>query len=343
MNSRSLFGPQSNSGVVSNAGTVELGGTGIQVPRLFLGCASFEGMGSAQETWGQYGMDAAQAQAYLSRGVSLGITVLDTACSYAGGASERIIGDWLKGRWPGETIISTKVGLLVEPELHVDLSRRHILDEIRGSLDRLGIERLDLYLAHAPDAQTPVAQTLETFAMLLEAGTVRAIGACNITAVELREALDEAERLGLPRYEWVQNEYHLLNPSDALDVIPLCQERGLGYTPHTPLCGGVLSGKYAPEGTPPPGSRLAALPQRYAAHMTDDALRGVQRLGREAARLGVSTAALALAWVMADQGVAATIVAPSSPAQFDDVVQALELRLDADQREQLLRTVKNID
>jgi aryl-alcohol dehydrogenase-like predicted oxidoreductase len=77
--------------------------------------------------------------------------------------------------------------------------------------------------------------------------------------------------------------------------------------------------------------------------MTDDALRGVQRLGREAARLGVSTAALALAWVMADQGVAATIVAPSSPAQFDDVVQALELRLDADQREQLLRTVKNID
>jgi diketogulonate reductase-like aldo/keto reductase len=195
---------------------VPIGGTGVQVSEVILGCGSIGGVGSARDTWGKYGQSEAEA-------FEIGVNVLDTAVSYAGGESETVIGHWLSDRGQ-RAVVATKAGGVVEDGLpRIDLSSAN--------------------LTRAPDDQTPIAETLEALAAFIEQGLGRSIGACNVSEDQLRAALDTSDRLGLPRYEWVQNEYSLLARSDDTTVIPLCVERGLGYTPHSPLCGGILSGK----------------------------------------------------------------------------------------------------
>jgi aryl-alcohol dehydrogenase-like predicted oxidoreductase len=321
-----------------NLPAVEFGRKHIRVSRVILGCASIGGMGSATETWGRYGLDDEQASAYLDRGLDFGFTMLDTSCSYAGGHSERVIGRWLS-QHPGAMLVATKVGMAFEPDLHVDLSPQHILDEVQLSLERLDVKSLDLYLTHGPSLDTPISETLETLASLVEDGRVKSLGACNLTAEQLREALDASERLGLPRFEVVQNEYNLLRPDDERDVIPLCRESGLAYTAHSPLSGGVLSGKYRWGVLPPPGSRIEARPAPYASRMTAEVLAGVERLTLEATRIGVHTASLALAWILSDQGVTAAIVAPRDADQLSEVREALDLKLSPAERDRLSEMV----
>ena len=124
------------------------------------------------------------------------------------------------------------------------LAPSRIRRQIEASLQRLGVERVDLYLAHDWDPDVPVAETLGAFDQLVEAGQVRATGASNVSAAQLEEALAAAEEHGLRRYEWVQNEYSLLTREAELDVLPLCEREGLGFTPFSPLAGGWLTGKY---------------------------------------------------------------------------------------------------
>lgn len=320
---------------------VPLGRTGIDVSEIILGCGTIGGFGGGPAIAGE-GLSDGEALLVLEAGAELGINVVDTADSYAGGHSEEVIGSWL-ANGHDDVLVATKVGFRDESNQDETgrpqfcLTPEHILRQLPTSLDRLGRPCADLYLSHAPDAATPIAETLETFASLLGAGTVRAIGACNVSAAQLTEALEEAARLGLPRYEWVQNGYSLLARGDEEDVLPICREHGLGYTPHSVLCGGVLSGKVTPDAAPPAGSRVALRSRQYAPYLTDDVLGGVQQLGSEAKRLGVGTAALALAWVASNPDVTAALVGASRPEQFVDVRDALELRLDLDQREKLAR------
>jgi aryl-alcohol dehydrogenase-like predicted oxidoreductase len=152
-------------------------------------------------------------------------------------------------------------------------------------------------------------------------------------------ALDTSDRLGLPRYEWVQNEYSLLARSDEADVIPLCAERGLGYTPHSPLCGGILSGKYRPGAAVPSDSRLAVRPEPYQEYMSDPVLEGVQRLADEANRRGVSPSGLALAWVMSRANVTAPVVGPRRLEHLAAIREAMHLHLDTDEQERLVSLV----
>jgi aryl-alcohol dehydrogenase-like predicted oxidoreductase len=222
---------------------VALGRSGIEVSEVFLGCGSIGGIGSALATLGK-GLTDGEAFDMMDRAVAIGINVLDTANSYGGGQSERVVGRWLAER-QSDVLVATKVGNPVEPgQEDIDLSGRHIHRQLPASLERLSRSHVDLYLSHAPDDRVPIAETLEAFAALIEGGRVRAIGACNVSAGQLEEALAEADRLGLPRYEWVQNEYNLLARADESGVLTICREHGLGYTPHSPLCGGILSGKY---------------------------------------------------------------------------------------------------
>jgi 1-deoxyxylulose-5-phosphate synthase len=322
------------AGVPGNLEQLALGGSGLSVSQVILGCASIGGWGSPRATWGKYVLDEAQAMEILDTGHAFGITALDTASTYTGGMSEEVVGRWLRdcGRL---MVIATKVG--ASPDgLPPNLAPDHILREFPLSLERLGLASVDVFLSHAPDKTTPIAKTLETFAALLERKKVRAIGACNITAEELREALDESDRLGLPRYECVQNGFSLLEHGDLVEVLPLCRERGLGYTPHSPLCVGILTGKYQVGTEPPPGSRVALLPHVYADFMTKAALDAVEKLKREAEHLEVSAAALALAWVLATEGVTAPIVAPRTPEHFSAVEVALQLQLDPERWSRLL-------
>jgi 1-deoxyxylulose-5-phosphate synthase len=313
---------------------VALGRSGIDVSEVLLGCGSIGGIGSALETLG-HGLTDAEAFAMLDEAFALGVNVLDTANSYAGGHSERIVGRWLAER-QRDVLVATKVGNPVEPgQEGIDLSPGHIQRQVAGSLERLALDRIDLYLSHAPDEQLPIAKTLEAFAALIESGRVRAIGACNVSTRQLDEALKESDRLGLPRYEWVQNEYSLLARGDESGVLAICRDHGLGYTPYSPLCGGILSGKYRPGAAVPPGSRAAVRPSGYQGYMSASVLGAVRRLADEAARTGISAAGLALAWVVSSPDVTAPIVAPRRPDQWDAVREALDWRMDTDERDRI--------
>jgi aryl-alcohol dehydrogenase-like predicted oxidoreductase len=315
--------------------SVPLGGTGVRVSQVILGCGSIGGVGSARDTWIRYGQSKAEAFEMLEAATELGVTVLDTAVSYAGGESEAVIGRWLANRRSG-VVVTTKAGGVVEDGTpQIDLSRDNLLRQLRLSLERLGLSSIDLYMTHAPDEETPIAETLEVLAAFIEQGLVRSIGACNVTVEQLRLALETSDRLGLPRYEWVQNEYSLLARSDEQSVIPLCAERGLGYTPHSPLCGGILSGKYRPGAAAPPDSRLAVRAAPYQEYMADQTLEGVQRVAGEADRRGVSSSGLALAWVMSRPDVTAPVVGPRRLEHLTAVREALELRLDVDEQDHL--------
>lgn len=310
----------------------QLGRTGVSVSRVILGCGSIGGIGSPASTRGK-GLTAQDGLALIDAAVGLGIDTLDTANSYGGGVSEQTVGRWVAEHPDIEVTIATKVGNLVEPgQTEIDLSPAHIAEQVEISRSRLG--RIDLYLSHAPDDRTPIEATLEAFAAILESGRATAIGGCNLEVAELRQALDAAERLGLPCYGWVQNEYNLLCRDDEGELFALVRERGLGYTPFSPLSGGVLSGRYRQGSAPPADSRLAIIPE-YMPTFDDALWNGLHELAAAAGRRGMTTAALALAWVLSSPDVTAPLVAPKRPDQFDDVSAALNCRLDPDERTEL--------
>lgn len=309
-----------------------LGRTGLAVSRVLLGCGSIGGIGSPPVTRGK-GLSPEQGLQQIDTGIALGINALDTANSYGGGMSEQVVGQWIASHPDADVLVATKVGNRVRPDQRgIDLSPAHIAKQVSASLARLG--RIDLYLSHAPDPGTPIQTTLEAFAAVLDNGQARAIGACNLNAAELQAALDAAERHGLPGYQWVQNEYNLLTRDDETDLLRIVRERGLGYTPFSPLAGGILAGRYQRGAAPPPDSRMAILPSSLPEldQSTWDALDALTRAARGR---DVSVAALALAWVLTAPDVTASLVAPRRPEQFADVQQALEIELDEDERAKL--------
>jgi 1-deoxyxylulose-5-phosphate synthase len=206
-------------------------------------------------------------------------------------------------------------------------------------LDRLGVDHVDMYLSHAPDEGTPIEETLTAFAQLLESGKVKSIGGCNLSAVQLESMLEVSDRHGLPRYEWVQNEYSLLAHGDDEDVIPMCRVHGLGYMSHSTPCGGILSGRYAPGGALPSGSRVAVRPVLYHEYMTPEKLEGVQRFVAAAHGRGVSSTSLAHAWVMSNPDVTAPLIAPRRTQQFGAITEAMSIHLGEEDRVALAQLV----
>lgn len=315
-----------------------LGTTGVEVSRVALGCGNFGGIGSAPAFFGQ-GESEEEAFALMDAAWELGITLFDTADAYGGGRSERAIGRWLASRGPDvreRLVLSTKVFHSVEGNprdrgLAPDRVRR----QIDGSLARLGVERVDLYLIHEPDPATPVGDTLEALDALVGAGKVGAIGASNVSGGELEEALHESEARGVARFEWVQNAYSLLERDDEEDVLPLCERRGLGYTPFSPLAGGWLSGKYRRGEPYPAGSRMTLRPEPYEEIAAERTFDGLEALAAAARDQGTSPATLALAWVLANPLVTAVIVGPRRPEHLEPARDALTLRLSDAERDEI--------
>jgi len=309
-----------------------LGTTGIKVPRAFLGCGTFGGIGGARHLIG-HGLDRKAAFATLDEAVALGIGLLDTAERYADGESERMIGDWLRHR-PREVTRDVRIATKVAPPMvdGMPFDRAYIEKKLMVSLERLGLERVTFYLSHAPDKTTPIEETVKGFAAVVESGRAAHVGCCNVGAVELIEALDAAERLGVPGFEWVQNSFSLLSPNDDREVRAVCRERGLGYTPFSPLAGGVLTGKYQ-RGEPfPDGTRMALRPEAHAGLMTDAVHDALDQLRDAAAARSVSCGGLALAWMIAHPACTAPIVGPSRAApHLSHVAEALKLELTADE------------
>jgi len=306
--------------------TRPLGATGIEISRLVLGCGNFGGIGSAPAFFGQ-GESREEAFAIMDAAWELGITTFDTADAYGGGRSEAWIGEWRRSKGPevrDALVLTTKVfhSVLGVPG-DVGLAPARIRRAVEASLRRLGVERIDLYLTHEPDPDMPLADTLGALEELLREGKVGAVGGSNVGAEHL---------VG---YQFVQNSYSLLDRAAEDEVLPLCARDGLGFEAFGPLAGGWLTGKYRRGEPAPAGSRMSQRPEPYL-HLDDERVyRGLDELERLATERGTSMAALAIAWLLADERVTGVVVGPRRPEHLEPPVTALELPLSAAERDEL--------
>jgi aryl-alcohol dehydrogenase-like predicted oxidoreductase len=296
---------------------------------IALGCGNFGGVGSSPEFFGQ-GIAEDEAFAIMDRAWAEGLRWFDTGDAYGGGRSEAWIGKWRAAREPDGLVLTTKVfhsttGTPGDTGLAPDRVRR----QLESSLERLGVDRIDLYLAHEPDAQTPLADTIAAFEALRGEGLVGAWGLSNYD----RAGIEEALRHGRPAL--LQNSFSLLDRDDERDVIPFCREHGIAYVPFGPLSGGWLTGKYRRGEAYPAGSRMTQRPGPYERLVDDAVFDGLDRLQEEAEGRGVDMATLAFAWVLARADGA--VCGPNRPEQLDPVVAARDLRLSDDDAERIGR------
>jgi aryl-alcohol dehydrogenase-like predicted oxidoreductase len=305
----------------------ELGRTGLEVPRIILGCGSFGGIGSAPELFGQ-GEGEEEAIRLMDAAWEYGITAFDTADAYGGGASETMIGKWIesRGRRP---LVTTKTFNPMTPEADRGLSRERITRQLESSLDRLGVDHVDVYLTHDFDPDTPVEETVATFEGLIEVGLIKAYGVSNVSAEQLRAWLTAG------RPSVVQNSYSLLDRGDEQEVLPLCAEFELAYTPFSPLAGGWLTGKYRRGEPVPVGSRMSVRPEGYEHLRSDRTFDGLDRLAQIAARRGADAATLAIAWLLAQPQVTAVNVGPRRPDQLEPAMRALDVQLSPAEEDEL--------
>jgi len=308
---------------------------GIEVSRVILGCGNFGGIGSAPKFFGR-GETREQAFALMDAAWEAGVTTFDTADAYGGGTSETWIGEWLRARGADareRIVLSTKTFNPMAEGQDSGLAPARVRRQLESSLRRLGVERVDLYLTHAPDPAVPVAETLDVLDELVRAGKVGAFGVSNVGGAELRDAL----AVELPtRVGWVQNSYSLLDREAEEEVLPLCAEHGLGFTPFSPLAGGWLTGKYRRGEPEPEGSRMTTRPEAYLHFLDDDAVwRGLDSLVRAARERGTTPATLALAWLVSNPLVSAVITGPRRPEHLEPALEALAVPLSEAERTEL--------
>ena len=292
---------------------------------VVLGCGNFGGIGSAPAFFGQ-GESREEAFAIMDAAWELGLRWFDTADAYGGGRSEQWIGDWIRetGNRPR---ITSKTFNAMEDGADFGLARERVLRQVDTSLERLGVDRVDLYLTDEPDPDTPVEETFQTFQALLERGVIGAWGVSNVGVEDLREWL----RLGTPSL--VQNSFSLLERGDERELIPLCREHGIEYQAFSPLAGGWLTGKYRRGEQPPPGSRMTMRPEPYRHLENDEVYDAVDAFVRKADELGVSAGGLAIAWAL---GTADSVVTgPRRPDHLESAREALDLRLSTADRDEV--------
>lgn len=295
-----------------------------RLQRVALGCGNFGGVGSAPEFFGQ-GLSDAQAAELMDAAWELGITHFDTADAYGGGRSERAIGAWIRSRGVRPTL-TTKTFHPVQAGGDSGLDPERVRRAAAASLERLGVDRVELYLAHEPDPNVALGDTLAAFESLRADGAIAAYGLSNVDAAGLREALD----LAAPAV--VQNGCSLLERRDIDSLLPLCAQHGVAYTAFSPLSGGWLTGKYRRGAAYPEGSRMTQRPQPYAPLATDATFTALDGLEALAIERGGTMAGLALAWLLADDRIAQVVVGPGRPDHLEPVREALQRPLDPDER-----------
>ena len=288
----------------------------LPAPRagIALGCGNFGGVGSAPELFGQ-GIPHDEAFAIMDRAWEVGIAWFDTGDAYGGGASERWIGEWCAARGVHPRLTTKVFHSTTGTPGDVGLAPERVRRQIRASLERLGAERVDFYLAHEPDPDVPLEETVACFEGLRSEGLIGAWGLSNFGLDAIRAAAPAL----------VQNSFSLLDRADERDVLPYCRANGIPYVPFGPLAGGWLAGKYR-RGEPfPAGSRMTQRPGPYERYADDRVFDALEALAAEAAARGVSTAALAFAWVL--HRCDGAVCGPSRAEHLDPVLEALEIEL----------------
>jgi aryl-alcohol dehydrogenase-like predicted oxidoreductase len=256
-------------------------------------------------------IDEDATQVVVDAAIDTGVNFFDTADLYGGTKSEEFLGRALGSR-RDDVIVATKFGMLKPPE-GSGLTGGHpewVARAADDSLRRLGTDRIDLYWLHAPDADTPIGDTLEALDRLVAAGKVREIGCSNFSAAQLDEADKAARERGTRSFAAVQNDYSLLQREPESEVLPACARLGIAFVPYFPLASGLLTGKYQKGQPPPEGTRLA----QWGAP-SDDKLEVVERLDSFATERGHTITELALSWLAGRSEVASVIAGATKPEQ----------------------------
>jgi aryl-alcohol dehydrogenase-like predicted oxidoreductase len=280
-----------------------VGSSGLAASVVGLGCNNFG-----------WRIDLDSARAVVDAALEEGITLLDTADIYGGGASEEMLGTILRGR-RDEVVLATKFGIDHEGVNGADWgargSRRYIRRAIETSLRRLQTDWIDLYQYHRLDGVTPIEETIASLEELVHEGKVRYIGSSNLAAWQAVDADHIARARGASRFVSAQNEYSLLNRSIEAELVPACLEKGIGILPFFPLASGRLTGKYRRGEAAPAGSRLEA----WGGETTPEAFDTIEALERYAAERGIPLLHVAIGGLAAQPGVASVIAGATTPEQ----------------------------
>ena len=317
--------------------TKRLGKSAIAVSKICMGTMTF----GAQA-------DEAMSHRILDKSLDAGINFFDTAENYPvppkeewAGTTEEIVGRWMKTKRRDEVIIASKVsgpshGWIKSAQRAgmTALDRHNITRGIEASLQRLGTDYVDLYQTHWPDHGTAYDETMETLDELVRAGKVRVLGCSNETTWGLMKSLAASERLGVARYETIQNNHSLNNRRFEDELAAACRSEGVSSIPYSPLAGGVLSGKYNDGATPANsrfssylklGGRQAVMARRF---VNDKTIASTERFQAIAAEAGISAVTLATAWSKQHDFVASTIVGATREDQLPDIFAAADLTLE---------------
>lgn len=302
---------------------VNLGRSGLKVSRIALGCMSY---GVEARAWR---LNEAEARPFIRRALDLGINFFDTADMYGKGESELVVGRALKDfARREEVVVATKVYYPVRPDPNGrGLSRKAIMAAIDGSLQRLGMDYVDLYQIHRWDDETPIEETLEALNDVVKAGKALYLGASSMAAWRFCKALHAADLRKLTRFVSMQPHYNLLNREEEREMLPLCRAEGIGVLPWSPLARGRLCRPWDAASSSNRVSHDATAARLYG--RTEEADKSVvEAVGRLASDLGLTYAEVALGWLLMQPGVTAPIVGATRLEHLETAVAALDVRLD---------------
>ncbi|WP_185995981.1 aldo/keto reductase [Nocardioides campestrisoli] len=308
----------------------KLGSTGLKVSALTLGCMSWGDPSRGGHPWV---MDEDAARPIVRAALEGGITVFDTANVYSGGSSEEITGRLLKEMAPrDEVVIATKVhGRMGPGPTGSGLSRTAIMTQIDASLRRLGVDHVDLYQIHRWDPTTPIEETMEALHDVVKAGKVRYLGASSMYAWQFAKAQHAADLGGWTRFVSMQNHYNLIYREEEREMLPLCEDMGVGVIPWSPLARGRLTRDWDAETARLQTDEFGSTLYRDGDKAIVDAVASV------AERRGIPRAQVALAWLSSKPVVTSPIVGVTKPQHLSDALASLEVELTDDEVAELER------
>jgi aryl-alcohol dehydrogenase-like predicted oxidoreductase len=306
-----------------------LGRSGLLVSRICLGTMTF-----GNKDWG---CDSDTSVGIVNAFVDAGGTFVDTADMYSGGVSEEYVGKAIKDKPRDQLVIATKCWFPTgDGPNDRALSRKHIIDACEASLRRLGTDYIDLYQIHGPDPYTPIEETMRALDDLVRDGKVRYLGCSNLYGWQIVKANMTADAAGGSRFISAQHLYNLLRRDIEREILPACDDQGIGMICWSPLASGMLTGKYRGENKPDPQSRLGKNAKILVArYWWDEALTLVDTVGEVADELGRSEAQIALSWLLGDDRVTAPIVGARTVEQLTDNLVAGDFDLPIEIRQKL--------
>ena len=307
-----------------------LGDTGTEVSRICLGCMSFGDI-----DWRDWVLDEGEGIELVERAIDLGINFFDTANMYSEGGSERVLGDALADYDRDQFVVATKGYFQMDENDRNSggLSRKGIEQELDNSLDRLGMDTVDLYQTHRWDYDTPIEETLRALDDAVRRNKTRYIGASSMWVYQFADALHTSERLGLERFQTMQNHYNLLYREEEREMLPFCEQENVGVIPWSPLARGWLARPHEEARSTTRGESDSYAHQHpYLEGGGQEVNERVQEL---AAEKGVKMAQIALAWLFEQDAVDAPIVGTTSIEHLEDAVDALDIKLSSSDLEYL--------